>query len=154
MIDNQPSLSPERDIRLLPRLLAMLGTLQNDGEIAQVVRQIQRIAGPQCFATLGDTFSFQSDVHSLNTRLRSLGVALSRYHEEGMTPQTAHAVAATSRGLMEGGTVRRSELLLSLSVMRDLLQAERSATADSAHAGHADLRAAMEALSEIITRQR
>lgn len=153
MIHNLFRLSPDHDKRLLPRLLAMLDTLDDSNEIAVVVRHIRRIAGPAAFSTLGDTVSCQTDEHSLTVRLRSLGIALSRMHEEGMTPQTAHAVAATSRGLMEGGTIRKSDLLLCLAVMRDLLEAERAATVDSAHAGHADLRAAMEALSELIVRR-
>jgi hypothetical protein len=145
-----------RDEQLLPRLIETLDTIENDHEIAQVVRHVRRITGERAFTRLfqrADTVDLDHPEHDVKVRLRTLGLVLRRVDVLCRYPTIGRVIAQTADALVEGLTVPVRDLLLTLSMLRQFLhddEEKRARQPDEAiaqfRASQDELRSAMEEL--------
>lgn len=120
----------ERDTRLLPRLIASLDTLDNDAEIAGVVRQIRRIAGAGFFERgvpdvipipVGEIWLDHPD-REIAVRIRGLGLMLRLASDPH--PDIAAALHRTREAMISGGAVACRDLVVTLGCLRDIIVRE------------------------------
>lgn len=116
----------KRRARLLPRLITALDTLDNDGEIVATVRRLRGFLGPAAFSEAmlhpDDGVSLAHSDLAIRLKLRGTGLALRRAEHPTLAIDTAiHHVADA---LVDGGTVDRGDLLVTLACLRDLTVGE------------------------------
>jgi hypothetical protein len=120
----------ERDSRLLPRLIASLDTLDNEAEIVGAVRQIRRVAGADFFRNLvpdvipivTDDVSLDHPDREIAMRLRGLGLILRLATHPH--PDVSAALYRTREAMIAGTHVSRSDLLITVACLRDMIQRE------------------------------
>lgn len=118
----------DQDTRILPRLYAMLETvdLDNAREVANIVGQIRRIKGAKAFTggagLASEEISLALDDRNFEVRLRSVAIMLSRVSHR--RPDVAQAMTRVQAAFTTaGGKVLRKDLLVLIVVMKDLVDA-------------------------------
>lgn len=122
----------DQDTRILPRLYAMLETvdLDNAREVANIVGQIRRIKGAKAFtggsSLASEEISLALDDRNFEVRLRSVAIMLSRVSHR--RPDVAQAMSRVQTAFTApGGKVQRKDLLTLIVVMKDLIDLRASA---------------------------
>jgi hypothetical protein len=118
----------DRDLRLLPRLLGCLDTLETDAEIIATVRRIQATF-PGHFTRLANLFDAGiGDVcldygdREMNIRLRGLGIMLRLVSYPD--PVVQAALLRTREAMIVLGNVNPRDLVITLACLRDVILRE------------------------------
>jgi hypothetical protein len=139
------------DTRRVPRLLAILDSIETPAEIVATVHRLRKTLGPGGFAKLAAEpdrlVSLKSPDHAIGVRLRALGLALrwARHSD----PRVSEALQRTSYALAQAEALNLDDLLLALAFLDEA--AEPRLPADRLDLG-AELRDSMGLLSGLMRR--
>lgn len=122
-----------RDANLLPRLLQVLDTIENEAEIVQAVLQVRRILknDRSSLTKLAENLSgtnaktqvsMAEDRHEIAVRLRDLGLMLRFAAHPDRAIEAAFRRASTA--MAQGTSVAGEDLRVCLACLRDLLKAK------------------------------
>jgi hypothetical protein len=133
----------DRDQRLVPRLMAVLDTIESDAEIVAAVRNLRRIGGPGFFmrnhGEEPDTVSLIDERQEVSVKLRALGGILMRAVGNGFNDTRVRRTAEALMGRMGAGRVRMGDVRVTLAALLDVFrafQAEVAAAEARASHGH------------------